>query len=80
MQIIVKLYATLRLFAPEGTDIGEAFEVNLDGETIRLLIKLLGIIEEKARIIMVNGIQIHDMEHHLESGNLVVIFPPIGGG
>jgi len=80
MEIRVKLYATLRQYAPEGTNIGEAFSVELENGTIRRLIDKIGISEEKTRIIMVNGDQTKDLDCKLEDGYLVVIFPPVGGG
>ena len=70
MRITVKLYATLRRFAPAGTKIGEAFEVHSQGTTIGDLIQQLGVSSEQAMIIMIN----------LAENDLVVIFPPVGGG
>ncbi|MFW9800079.1 MAG: MoaD/ThiS family protein [Candidatus Thorarchaeota archaeon] len=80
MMVNVKLYAALQKYAPSGTDVGEAFSVELESGTILELIEELGIEEELASIVMVNGIQVIDMNHALQVDDLVVIFPPIGGG
>ncbi|MFX0134550.1 MAG: MoaD/ThiS family protein [Candidatus Hodarchaeota archaeon] len=80
MQVFVKLYATLRKFAPAGTDIGESFTVNLEKGIVSELIDRLGIPENQARIILINGIRVSDMEEKLKPDDLIVIFPPIGGG
>ena len=80
MRITVKLYATLRRFAPEGTMIGEAFEVYSQGTTIGDHIKQLGVSEEQAKIVMVNGQRVTNMNSSLAENDLVVIFPPVGGG
>lgn len=80
MRVSVKLYATLRRFAPEGTPIGESFDVELEGTRIRDLIELLDIKEEQAKIVMVNGIRENNTNATLNENDLVVIFPPVGGG
>ncbi|MBS3796053.1 MAG: MoaD/ThiS family protein [Candidatus Thorarchaeota archaeon] len=80
MEVRVKLYATLSQYAPEGTKIGEAFSVELENGTIRKLIHTIGFSEEKTRIIMVNGDQTKDLDRQLKDDDLVVIFPPVGGG
>lgn len=80
MQVKVKLYATLREFAPPNIEIGESFSVTLDGNTIEDLIKELGFEMDRAKIVMVNGNRVVDMTTHLNDDDLVVVFPPIGGG
>jgi sulfur-carrier protein len=80
MRIIVKLYATLRRFAPDGTEIGEAFEVHSQGTTIGDLIQQLGVSSEQAKIVMINGQRVTNMSSNLAENDLVVIFPPVGGG
>jgi molybdopterin synthase sulfur carrier subunit len=80
MIVIVKLYATLRRFAPEGSEIGAAFEVEYRGTTISGLIQQLGVSVDQAKIVMVNGQRVVDMGFKLKKNDLVVIFPPVGGG
>lgn len=80
MRIQVKLYATLQQYAPEGTELGISFPVELEGKTILDLINRLQFKEEQAKIVMVNGIRVTDLDHQLKVDDMVVIFPPIGGG
>jgi molybdopterin synthase sulfur carrier subunit len=80
MKVHVKLYATLREYAPPNTEIGSSFEVQLEGNTIGELIGQLGFEIDRAKIVMVNGKRIFDMSTNLDEDDLVVIFPPIGGG
>ncbi|MHA2602485.1 MAG: MoaD/ThiS family protein [Candidatus Thorarchaeota archaeon SMTZ1-83] len=80
MRVNVKLYATLQKLAPPGTEVGEAFPVDMEGSTILQLVEQLGIEEDMARIVMVNGIRATDLSQPLQPEDLVVIFPPIGGG
>ena len=80
MQILVKLYATLREFAPPGTPLGQAFEVELNGKTLRDLIQQLGISAKEAYIVIVNGIAVSDLDRRLQPRDTVVMFPPVGGG
>jgi molybdopterin converting factor small subunit len=80
MKVIVKLYATLCKLAPPGTEIGESFEVELNGTTIYGLIEQLDFAQEQARIAFVNDNQISDLLSTLRTGDRVVMFPPVGGG
>ena len=80
MRIGVKLYATLRQYAPEDTEIGGVFHVELEEGTLGDLLSELGIAEEKAKIIMLNGVRVSSLNRNLEEGDIVVIFPPVGGG
>ena len=76
----VKLYATLRRFAPEDVELGKAFPLEIQPATIDGVLKTLGIGAENAKIIMVNGIRVNDLNHELSSDDMIVIFPPVGGG
>ena len=80
MKIMVKLYATLRRFGPEGIGIGEAFTVDSQATTIGELFQQLGFSREQAKIIMVNGQRVTDLNVKLAENDLVVLFPPVGGG
>ncbi|MFW9996671.1 MAG: MoaD/ThiS family protein [Candidatus Odinarchaeota archaeon] len=81
MKVKIKLYATLRSRAPVEVGIGEAFELNVDNDTniVDLLTKL-NITDEDVKIVMVNGESVDDLQKSLKSEDLVVIFPPVGGG
>jgi sulfur carrier protein ThiS len=76
----VKLYATLQKYAPKGTKPGESFEVELENSNLSALITQLGIKESRVAIVFLNGNRITNKRHSLQEGDLVVIFPPIGGG
>jgi molybdopterin converting factor small subunit len=80
MKVKVKLYATLRKYAPNGTEIGEVFEVDLSNCKVSDLIDSFGFEHEQAKIVIVNDNRIFDLNYELNEGDLVVIFPPIGGG
>ncbi len=80
MLVHVKLYATLRRFAPEHTELGESFPMEIQSGHVEEVLTKLGISEDKAKIIMVNGVQTQDLKSSLNENDLVVVFPPIGGG
>jgi molybdopterin converting factor small subunit len=76
----VKLYAGLRKFAPDDNELGDFFQIELQGSTVSDLIKKLGIREAQVQIVMVNGERVMENDQILNEDDLVVIFPPIGGG
>jgi molybdopterin converting factor small subunit len=78
--VTVKLYATLREGGGGGVELGQAFPIDLEVHTVRELISQLGIRDDQAKIVMVNGIRIDDLSHVLKDNDMIVIFPPIGGG
>lgn len=80
MKVRVKLYATLREHAPKGSGIGEEFIIEVDDGTISGVLSALGISDELAKIIMVNGVRVLNTNTKLSENDLVVIFPPVGGG
>lgn len=81
MDIDIKLFATLRDYGPKGLEIGESFPMNLDeSATVKTILQNLGISEDQAKIVMVNGVIINDHNHKLKTNDLISIFPPVGGG
>ena len=79
LKIRFKLYASLRKHLPR-TEIGE--EVNIDveeGTSIRDILIRYGIEEHLAKIIFVNGLH-QKLDYVLQESDLLVIFPPVGGG
>jgi|GEM_PF-65792 len=79
MRVRVRLYASLRRFAPEGQS-GSHFEVDLsEGAQLQDLVEALKIPSEETRVAFVNGIT-RDMDWVLSPGDEVGFFPPIGGG
>ena len=80
MQVFVKLYATLKEYAPKGIEIGESFSVEFEGRTLMDLITSMGLKIEQTKIVMINGNRVTGLNHQLSVGDMVVIFPPVGGG
>ena len=79
IKIEVKLYATLRRYAPQAA-IGEPVIVQVEeGTSLGDLFAQLHIPEDEVRIVFVNGLW-EEEGHLLQEGDRVAIFPPIGGG
>jgi molybdopterin converting factor small subunit len=79
VQVQVKLFATLRRFAPDVPP-GKVCAVDLpDGATLQDLVNRLGIPSEETKVAFVNG-RAQEMDFVLKPGDEVGIFPPIGGG
>lgn len=77
--VSVKLFATLRRHYPD-LGIGEAMPVGIEnGATVQDLLQQIELPEDRVKIVFVNGI-VREMDHHLEDGDELGIFPPIGGG
>ncbi len=74
MEIKVRLFATLR------EKRGKELMVDLnDSSTIRELINSLEIKESEVAILLLNGLDAK-LDRQLHEGNVVSIFPPVGGG
>ena len=79
MNIRLKLYASLRKYLP-GTEIGEEVKIEVNQEsTIMDILNIYTIEESLAKIIFVNGVH-KTADYILQENDLLVIFPPIGGG
>ena len=79
MQVTVKLFATLARLRKEGKS-GIPFEVDLaDDATVSDLINLLQIPAKEIHIVFINNI-IQEPASTLKNGDVVGIFPPVGGG
>ena len=76
----VKLYATLRKYAPDDVELGDAFPLEIELTTIDGVLKKLGIGAVQTKIIMVNGTRVSDLNQSLSPNDTIVIFPPVGGG
>ena len=74
--VTVKLFANLREYGPPKS----MMEVP-EGSTIKTLIKKYKIPKEVGNLItMINGQPCHEKDCVLHDGDVVAIFPPIGGG
>ncbi|TFF99938.1 MAG: hypothetical protein EU542_08560 [Promethearchaeota archaeon] len=74
--ITVKLFANLREYGPSKSlmDVPE-------GSTIKTLIKKYNIPKKEGKLItLINGQPCHENDCVLHDGDIVAIFPPIGGG
>ncbi len=79
MRVTVKLFATLVRFK-SGIRSATPFEMDLpEGAVVQDLIEALKIPPEETRVIFINNI-IEDMGSRLKEGDVVGIFPPVGGG
>ena len=88
MLVYVKLYATIvesvsrHLSAqyPQGIRAGSRLEVDLpEGSTLADLMTHLALPIEQVKVSFVNA-RHQTLDYHLEPGDEVGIFPPIGGG
>jgi molybdopterin converting factor small subunit len=79
MRVHVKLFATLRRYAPSMAA-GIPFEVDLpDGATITDLIHHLNLPAEEVKVAFINA-RAQPEDWRLEPDDEVGIFPPVGGG
>ena len=79
MHVQVKLFATLRHYAPSAA-IGHPFEVDLaEGATVADLIHHLSLPAEEVKMVYVNA-RARPEDWRLGSGDEIGLFPLIGGG
>ena len=80
MEVYVKLYASLRRFAPDQP-LGEPMPRHVpEGATVEhLMTEVLGLPHDVVAIVLVNGIR-REPQHRLSPGDEVVLFPPMAGG
>ncbi len=76
ISVTVKFFATLRKFGPAKENL-----IIPEDSNIRFLFEKYKIPREERRtIIMVNGRPHQDKSTVLKDGDIIAIFPPIGGG
>ena len=74
MKITVKLFATLRDFGPEIQ------EMNVpENSTIEKVVNYLNLPAEIPLLKIVNGVHT-DPQEMLKEGDVLALFPPVGGG
>lgn len=79
MRVEVRLYCGLERCVP-GITFGQPIMVEITGGfTGKDLLKKINVPEEKAFIILVNGLH-KDLDAVLSEGDRVSIFPAVGGG
>ena len=80
MNITVKLFASLQMYAPDGQAAGEPFPMELpENSTLRDLVERLGIPDREVKVMYVDGRARAEI-FRLQEGAEVGIFPPVGGG
>ena len=77
MVIQVKSFANLKTYTAHLPSGGE-LEIN-DGSTVAALLKELRLPAESKCIVLVNG-RFQDRSYVLQSGDVLVFFPPVEGG
>ena len=78
MLLQVTTFANLRQFS--GTKTGELEDIEFrEGSTVRQLIAWMGIPETEVMLFIVNGRSVL-IDHELQDGDRVSLFPPIAGG
>jgi len=79
MEIVVKLFATLRDYLPAGSD-RFSCKMEVDGHTrVQDILERLNLPEDMPKIILVNGVH-GKKEQILRDGDVLSIFPPVAGG
>lgn len=78
MVVEVRLYATLRRYAPESPGGVLSVEVSADDSVAELLGKM-NISLAEVHIVMINGV-ISALESTLHDGDRLGLFPAVGGG
>ena len=79
MRVTVKLFATLVRFK-DGLRAGKPFDVDLpEDSVVQDLIDYLKIPPEETHVIFINNV-IEEADSKLKDGDVVGMFPPVGGG
>jgi molybdopterin synthase sulfur carrier subunit len=79
MRVTVKLFATLVRFK-DGSRVGRPFDMELpEDSVVQDLIDALRIPVEETHIVFINNI-IEEKQSKLKDGDVVGMFPPVGGG
>ncbi len=83
MQVTFKLYASLQKLLPAGSQ-GHAVSVDIEEKTtLQQLIDQMGIPDDLAFLVMVNGVYIapeHRNSTYLNEHDVVAIWPKVAGG
>lgn len=82
MKIVLRLYATLRDYLPDGHDTAVTLELP-PGATIPDALAVLGVPLPLAHIVMIGGRHVLKPEvasRPLKDGDELAVFPAIGGG
>ena len=75
MKLEVRLFAYLR----DGRDKKVYMDIEIGKTTVKNIIDTLGIDEEQASILLING-QSVELDATFVEGDYLSLFPPVGGG
>ena len=76
ISITVKFFASLREYGP----IKEVIDVK-ENDTIKILLDKYNIPENMRKlIVLINTLPVGDQNYILKKGDIIAIFPPVGGG
>lgn len=78
VQVTVRLYATLRKYQPPTREGEFALEL-AEGARVSHCAQRLGVPDGERYLAVVNGSQV-PLDHPLQEGDRVALFPPIAGG
>ena len=79
IDVEVRLYATLRRYAP-GVRLGKAMRLSVErGSTLQQIYDRLGVPVYEVKRAIVNGVA-RDHGYSLSDGDRVAVFPPVAGG
>ena len=79
MDVEVRLFATLRDCAPAGATGGRIRLKVEKGEQVGSVMRRVGIPADRVVIALVNGVR-SSADRQLEGGEVLSLFPPLGGG
>ena len=79
MEIEVKLFATLQKYLPGGSGAHSCrLEMGEEAQVKDVFVRL-DLPAEMPKIVLLNGLRC-DLESRLKEGDVLSIFPPVGGG
>lgn len=81
MKIYVKIYATLRQYIPDSTEVmrEEGWDV-ADGATVEEIMQGLKVPESLRTLALVNGVHCKDKSERLSEGDTLLLYPLMSGG
>lgn len=83
MQVILKLYASLATFLPEGAERNMISLEVAEGTTVRELLDAYNLPPQSCHLVLLNGVFQHPAARHmvrLKEGDAVAAWPPVAGG
>ena len=84
MQVELKLFMGFREYLPADSDGGKTMVSLKEGSTIVDLLNTVGIPSNKPKVLVINeasyGMSQEVNARALEDGDVIAVFPPVGGG